>query len=255
MLLLLLLRIMYACLAGLPINKLPVTSIVSVITSYFNHGIPMVQLSARNVAQFLIPVVDASQKHLFFLTAADVAALINASEKDLPASSLLKLLHMYGQIPENTELFLQEGIFYYAFSVMFQSPRAMEKHLAFSVILMLSSHQKPKRVVQQDKTRQENNSIQDTPNPTDDVVTTVGKKSLTNVLTGLSEQAQSFLATQKQECGKQTFESFRALLKDLEKEHIVSNNLQLHEVSISERISNVLQNITTILLEGTYVYY
>lgn len=239
---------MYACLAGLPITKLPVTAIASIIVAYFNHDIPTVRLSALNVAQFLIPVVDASQKHFFLLTAADVTALLNASEKDMPASSLLKLLYVYGQIPKNSELFLQEGVFYFAYSVMFQSPRAMEKRLAFSVILMLSSHHKPEKVVQ-NGTPHEGTTL----NSSNDLVATVTKKSLTDVLTELSEQAQSFLNVLNQECGKTTFESFRALLKDLEKEHIVSTNSQLHKLSISGRISNVLQNITTVLLEGMHI--
>ena len=244
---------MYACLAGLPVNKLPVSDIASVLVAYFNHDIPTVQLSARNAAQFLIPVVDASQRHCFFLTAVDVAALLNASGKDMPASSLLKLLYMYGQIPKNSELFLQEGVFYYAYSVMFQSPRAMEKRLAFSVILMLSSYRKPEKVVQ-DETPQENIIIQDALTSSDDLAISVTKKSLTDILAKLSGQAQSFISTLNQECGKLTFESFRALLKGLEQDYIVSSNPQLHEASISERISNVLQNITVVLLEGMYLY-
>ena len=244
---------MYACLAGLPINKLPVSDIASVLVPYFNHNIPTVQLSAQNAAQFLIPVVDASQRHFFFLTAADVSALLNTSGKDMPVSSLLKLLYMYGQIPKNSELFLQEGVFYYAYSVLFQSPRAMEKRLAFSVILMLSSHQKPEKVVQ-DETPQKNIIIQGALTSNDDSAISVTKKSLTDILAKLSEQAQSYISTLNQECGKATFESFRALLKDLEQVHIVSSNSQLHEASMSERISNVLQNITIVLLEGMYLY-
>lgn len=256
-LLLLLLRIMYACLAGLPINKLPVATIASVLGAYFSHDIQTVRLSARNAAQFLVPVVEDSQKHLFLLTSADVVALLNASEKDMPASSLLKLLYMYGQIPRNGELFLQEGVFHYAYSVMFQSLREMEKRLAFLVILMLSSHQKLEKVVQ-DEISQENVVLQDNPQdtvkPTDDSGVTVAKRDLIHDLTELTEQSQSFMSAQSHECGKATFESFRALLKDLDKEHIVSSNSQLHEASISERVSSVLQNVTAILLEGMYVY-
>ena len=249
----LLLRIVYACLAGLPIKKLPVSDIANVLVAYFDHDIATVRLSARNAAQFLIPVVEASQRHCFLLTAVDVAALLNSSGKDMPASSLLKLLYMYGQIPKNNEIFLQEGIFYYAFSVMFQSPRAMEKRLAFSVILMLSSHQKAGKVVQDD-TSQENTTIQDAINPNGDSVISVAKKSLTDILAKLSEQAQSYITALNQEGGKATFNSFKALLEDLEKDHIISSNTQLHEAAISERISKVLQNITIVLLEGMYLY-
>ena len=249
-LLLLLLRITYACLAGLPINKLPVTTLVIALVPYFNHGILAVQLSARNAAQFLIPVVDISQKHFFFFTSTDIINLYNASGKDMPASSVLKLLYMYGQIPSNCELFLQEGVFYYAYSVMFQSPRATEKCLAFSVILMLSLYsQKPESIIQHEITQKESKlSLRvATQDSTDNL-----KSNLTDVLTGLSGQAQTFLTTLRQECGKRTFESFRALLKQLENEHIVSSSSQLHDVSISESISNVLQNVMVILLEGVY---
>ena len=160
---------------------------------------------------------------------------------------------MYGQIPKNNEIFLQEGIFYYAFSVMFQSPRAVEKRLAFSVILMLSSHQKAEKVVQDD-TSQDNTTIQDAINSNGDSVISVAKKSLTDILAKLSEKAQSYITALNQECGKATFNSFKALLKDLEKDHIISSNTQLHEAAISERISKVLQNITIVLLEGMHLY-
>ena len=213
-------------------------------------------LSARNAAQFLIPVADPSQKHFFFLSSADVAAFLNASEKDMPASSLLKLLYMYGQIPKNSELFLQQGVFYYAYSVMFQSPRAVEKRLAFSVILLLSSsYQKSEKVVQDEITQESTATVTQDTRYTNNPLTTpaIAKKNVTDILTELSEQAQSFMTALNQDCGKATFESFRALLKELEKEHIVSTNSQLHEVSISERISSVLQNVTVIFLEGIYV--
>ena len=244
---------MYACLAGLPINKISVTAVTSAVIPYFNHSIPTVQLSARNASQFLIPMVDASQKHYFFLTSSDVVTFLKASDKDMPASSLLKLLYMYGQIPRNSELFLQEGVFYYAYSVMFQSSRAIEKCLAFSVILMLSSHLTSEKVVQ-DEVTQENVILQDTSNSIDDSVATIAKRSLTDILAELNGKAQSFTATLNQECGKMTFESFRTLLKELEKEHIFSGNSQLHEVSISENVSNTLQHITVILLEGMCSY-
>jgi len=253
-LLLLLLRIMYACLAGLPINKISVAAIASALIPYFSHGIPTIQLSARNASQFLIPMVDSSQKHFFFLTSADVVAFLKASEKDMPASSLLKLLYMYGQIPRNSQLFLQEGVFYYAYSVMFQSSRAIEKRLAFSVILMLSSHLTPEKLVQ-DEIAQENIIVQDSSNSTDDSVPTVTKRSLTDILAELNKKAQLFITTLDQECGKMIFESFRTLLKELEKEHIISGNSQLHEPSTSENVSNLLQNITAILLEGMCNYH
>ena len=238
---------MYACLVGLPINKLPVAAITSTIVAYFNHDTPVVRLSARNVAQLLISVVDPSQKHFFFLSSTDVAAFLNASGKDLPASSLLKMLHMYGQIPRNNELFLRQGVFYYAYSVLFQSARATEKRLAFLVILMLSSsYQKPKTT----ETLKENNAIssQDT---THNTLTTQTTRSLTNIVTELSEQAQLFMTAQNQECGKALFESFRTSLKDLERE-CMSSNLQLREASISGNISITLQDTIIALLEGTY---
>ena len=248
---------MYACLAGLPINKLPLAAITSTLVAYFSHDIPTVRLSAQNAAQFLIPVVDSSQKHFFFLSSADVAAFLNASEKDMSASSLLKLFYMYGQIPKNSELFLQQGVFYYSYAVMFRSPRAIEKRLAFSVILMLSSSYQESEEIVKDEVTQENTATitQGTPSHADNSFTTqsVAKRNLTDVLTEMSKQAQSFMTALNQDCGKATFQSFRALLKDFEKEHIVSSNSQLHEASISERISSVLQNITIVLLEGMCV--
>ena len=209
---------MLACQA-FPLYKISVSSVTKALVPYFKHKTTTVEISARNAAQFLVPEVDEASRHHFILTSAFVRHIFYASGKDMPISSTLKLLLVYGQVSDNCATFLREGVYQYAHSVMFTTTRSIEKQLAFSVILMLS-------------------------------VVTHSSQNLFYLLTELGKQAQMFITTLDQNCGKEAFESFRKLLDQLEGEHVSSSGPNLYELSVSRRMGNTLQNIVVNLLEG-----
>ena len=235
---------MYACMAGLPLDTLEVSSMTNALVPCFQHATTAVQISARNAAQFLIPVLDNSQKCSFNLSSRNTNDLINASGKDMPVISVLKLFLAYGQLPSNCIVFLQEGIFLYALSIMFQSSRDDEKQLAFSVVKMLSLHQ--------------NMSISEVP-ATDTECTNIKETksamvadlslSLSKILSQLGSETQCFksICSQTNPEGKELFERYRAILKQLE-EYIVSTNNSDHQKY--EDVTSPLMNITIDLLEG-----
>ena len=237
---------MYACLSGLPCDKISVSSVTKALVPYFKHKTATVEISARNAAQFLVPEVDEASRHHFILTSAFLRLIFYASGKDMPISSTLKLLLVYGQVTDNCATFLREGVYQYAHSVMFTTTRSIEKQLAFSVILMLSLHLNRKRenVKKSDKFFTAQGDVATPP------VVTHSSQNLFNLLTELSEQAQMFVTTLDQSCGKEAFESFRKLLNQLEGEHVNSSGPNLDESSVSKRMSNTLQNIIVNLLEG-----
>jgi len=239
---------MYACLSGLPVDKTSVSSVTKALVPYFNHETTTVQISARNSAQFLVPEVDEISRHHFILTSAFVQKIFYASGKDMPISSTLKLLLMYGQVPGNCGIFLREGVYLYAHSVMFTSTRSIEKQLAFAVMLMLSLYLGEKKSKKNEcSVAPEDAAITSAPS-----VVTHSSQNLFNLLMELSKQAQIFIATLDQSCGKEAFESFRKLLNQLEGEHCSPN---LDESSVSTKMSNTLQNIIVNLLEGNLFAY
>ena len=237
---------MYACLSGLPIDKISVSSVTKALVPYFNHETATVKISARNSAQFLVPEVDDTSRHHFILTSAFVRHIFYASGKDMPISSTLKLLLVYGQVSDNCGTFLREGVFQYAHSVMFTTTRSIEKQLAFSVILMLSLHLNRKRGTVSNRD-QCTKVLEDVVPSSVPVIVTLSSQNFSNLLTELGKQAQMFTTTLEQRCGKEAFESFRKLLNQLEGEIVNFSSPNLEELSV---LSNVLQNIVANLLEG-----
>ena len=104
-------------MAGLPLDTLEVSTMTNALVLYFQHATTAVQISARNAAQFLIPMLDDSQKCFFELSSRNTNDLINASGKGMPVSSLLKLFLAYGQLPSNCTVFLQEGKHFFPFGI------------------------------------------------------------------------------------------------------------------------------------------
>jgi len=237
---------MYACLSGLPVNNISVSSVTKALVPYFKHKTTTVEISARNAAQFLVPEVDEASRHHFILTSAFVRHIFYASGKDMPISSTLKLLLVYGQVSDNCATFLREGVYQYAHSVMFTTTRSIEKQLAFSVILMLSLHLSRKR----ENVKKSNECFTAQGDVATSSVVTHSSQNLFYLLTELGKQAQMFITTLDQNCGKEAFESFRKLLDQLEGEHVSSSGPNLYELSFSRRMGNTLQNIVVNLLEG-----
>ena len=204
------------------------------------------RISARNAAQFLIPVVDEALRHHFILTSASLRCVFYASGKDMPISSTLKFFLTYGQLSDNCWTFLREGVFQYAYSVMFTTTRSIEKQSSFSVILMLSLHLSRKGGTLNKKYKHAETE-KCTASPS---IATHSSQTLSSALTELSKQAQIFTATLDQNCGKEAFESFRKLLEQIKGEYIDSSSLNEDETSALGRTSNSLQNIVVNFLEG-----
>lgn len=136
MTLLLLFRITYACLSGLPIETLNIEKVIFAVIPYFNCDIEDVQVAALNAGQFLIPyIIDLkSARQFFILNEKSTVALICALGKSMPISSSLKLLHSYSLISENCSLFLVKGIALLSTSILVLSPRRIEKELAIHLL-------------------------------------------------------------------------------------------------------------------------
>lgn len=240
---------MYACLAGLPVGTLDFSLIISALVPYFMDGITTVQISARNAAQFLIPVLDESHKRFFILSAKNVHDLINASGKSMPVISSLRFFLAYGNITANCKLFLREDIFSHAFSIMWQSSRDDEKILAVSVIQMLSIHYQ--EMARSGASRDYGDVASEIHNTTATAKTVIADvTNFSDILTLLVRQVLSFTASCSKtdfnhSIMKEQFESFRNLLKALDVP-------QLHEVSVAEDVRHGLLNIAIDLLEGNY---
>ena len=234
-------------MAGLPLDTLEVSTMTNALVPYFQHATTAVQISARNAAQFLIPVLDDSQKCFFNLSSRNTNDLVNASGKGMPISSLLKLFLAYGQLPSNCTVFLQEGIFLYALSIMFQSSRDDEKQLAFSVVKMLSLHQNMS-ISEEPATGTQCTNIKET----ESTIIADSSMSLSYILSQLGSETQCFksICSQTNAKGKEMFERYRAILKQLE-EYIVSTNNSDHQGS--EDVTSPLMNITIDLLEGIII--
>lgn len=133
---LLLFRIVYACLSGLPLESLNVGSIASAVTSYFCDKRKDIQVAAINAGQFLIPAIwdSKSTRQHFVLSEDSICSLLCAFGKSMPVSSSLKLLHSFSLLPENCSLFISKGITLLSTSVMVLSSRQIEKELAFHLL-------------------------------------------------------------------------------------------------------------------------
>lgn len=267
--LLLLLRIIYACLSGLPKEKLDMPRICNALVPYFMHEATMIQVSARNAAQFLIPNLDESKKQYFILSTKNVRDFVNASGKDMPVISSLKLFLAYGQFATNSKLFLREGLFDHLLSIMFnQSCRDDEKIMAVSVVKIMSlqyqemevehGDPKPEVDVKTSATSSEVVAECDHPKPAElsaidqEVVETI---DLPHILCQLDDHAKSFAAACSQTVIshsrlKEGFDSFSLSLKSLkEKWTITSHDPIFYGILLSSNVSNTLLNVIIDLLE------
>lgn len=134
--LLLLFRIMFACLSDLPIESLNVPDITSAVVPYFNHLNKDIQIAAMNAGQFLIPFSKGSKstRQLFVLSENHAHTLLCTFGKSMPVSSSLKLLHSFSALPENFSLFKSKGFALLSTSIVVLSPQQIEKELAFFLL-------------------------------------------------------------------------------------------------------------------------
>ncbi len=249
---------MYDCLSDLPTDKLEVPHLSNALTPYFMHESTIVQVSARNAAQFLIPNLGEKKKKCFILSSKNIQDFINASGKDMPIISSLQLFLAYGQLVTNSVRFLKEGLVIYLLSVMFnQSSRNEEKIMAVSVVKMLSLHYQSSPKLDSSVVQSSATDVKVAVKPEPGGVVKISPKVLEaldhpHILCQLDKQAKSFIAT----CSrtmidhsslKESFESFSHLLKILEKECIASHD---REILMSSNVSNMLLNATIDLLEG-----
>lgn len=252
-----LLRIMYACLAGLPQETLEPSLLINAIIPYFKHEHKNVRISATNAAQFLISLVDDATKHLFLLSQECLCDLIIASGKEMPTSSLLKLLLAYGQLPSNRSLYLAEGVFLFATKIAFQSSRDIEKKLAYAVIKMLAFHQTDEET-KSIETKRENDPVQSQATPTSDIVVVNAimvdadkdsdAKSFLNILPRLNEHVERFkaicLKRERDTDGREIFKCLKEMFSLLE------DQVSLLPEEVSKDINVMLSNILLDLLDG-----
>ena len=138
-LLLILLRIISACLSGLPINLLDIDTISQSLVPYFSHPQINVRIAARNSAQFLINEgLAPSVKERYTLTKGDVEDILPCSGKEMPVSAVLRLLLSFSVMPHNREVIKEGGGFLLAISVASCSKQSMETNLAFALMQSLS---------------------------------------------------------------------------------------------------------------------
>ena len=266
--LLLLLRIIYACLSGLPIGKIDMPLVCNALVPYFMHEATIVQVSARNAAQFLIPILEESKKQYFILSSRNIRDFVNASGKDMPVINSLKLLLAYGQFATNSKLFWREGIFEYLLSIMFGQSREDEKIMAVSVVKIMSlqyqelqaEHGNPKPNVDVKISATNSEIVAD---PKSEGLTKMSAMidqgvietiDIPHAVCQLDDQAKSFAAA----CSKINhsrlkgiFDSFSLSLKSLKKKCLItSHDPILYGIILSSNVSNIMLNATMNLLEG-----
>lgn len=255
-----LLRISYACLSGLPIDKLEVPYICNALVPYFVHEATMIQISARNAAQFLIPCLESSAMQNFILSSKNVHDFIRASGKDMPVISSLKLLLSYCQLAANSMLFFKEGLVYYLLSIMFnQSSREDEKLMAVSVMKMLSFHYHKGTIDSEAgdtiKTSTITKSVLVQPNQSTCGVKIdmVAEQDLPQLLHHLDKQAKAFVAACSrtiinQSVLKETFESFSLLLSKVQNNYVITTHDP--DILMSNNVSSTLLNVVATLFKG-----
>ena len=250
---LLFLRIVYACLAGLPISTIGPTAcaVMRTLFSYFDHENINVQLSARNAAQFFIPtLVDESDRRRFLLNSKNICDCLSASGKDMPISSSLKLLYSFAQLPQNCDSLLRNGVHLYSAAIMFKSGRETERNIAFSLLKLLLLHKnRGTTISEDDKTIVKDAEIKHT-----EMCKTVdASTSLSNILLQLSNQSHHFKTSCLQNdarSGKSVFECLEHILKQLE-DCIHSNKHPPDEIHITEsKHVCALMNITAEFIES-----
>ena len=97
------------------------------------------RIAARNSAQFLInEVLAPSVKEHYILTKSDVEDILVCGGKEMPVSTVLRLLLSFSVIPHNREVVKEGGGFLLAISVASCSKRSIETNLAFALMRSLS---------------------------------------------------------------------------------------------------------------------
>ena len=252
-----LLRILYACLAGLPQETLKPSPLIDAIIPYFKHEHKNVRITARNTAQFLISLVDEATKHVFLLSQECLYDLIDASGIEIPTSLLLKLLLAYGQLPSNCSLYLAEGVFLFATKIAFQSSRDFEKKLAYAIIKMLACHETNEEA-KSIETKGENDPAHSQAAPTSDIVVVnaimadadkdTDAKSFLNILPQLNEQVERFKAVclkrERDTDGREIFKCLKEMLS------LIEDQVSLLPEEPSKDINIMLSNILLDLLDG-----
>ena len=105
---------------------------------YFSHPQTNVRIAARNSAQFLInEVLAPSVKERYILTKSDVEDILLCGGKEMPVSTVLRLLS-FSVILHNREVIKEGGGFLLAISVASCSKRSIETNLAFALMQSLS---------------------------------------------------------------------------------------------------------------------
>ena len=143
---LLLLRVVYACTAGLPIQSVDSTAVVHAIVPYFSHSKSSVRVAARNASQFLISTLSEPLKKFFIMNGNDVKEVVSACGKEMPVSSALQVLHSYAQLPNNRKIFIAEGVPLLALTHAHLSTREIERNMALALITTLLSELESKEV-------------------------------------------------------------------------------------------------------------
>lgn len=241
-----LLRIVYACLSGLPTPELQLPLVWSALAPYFVHKVTSIQVAARNASQFFIHILDESKMQSIILSSKNVHDLVCASGKHMSALSSLKLYFTYGQLAINSKLFLKEGIFLYCLSIMFNVLSSDdEKIMAALVAKMLSFYYK-------EIMDEEHDDHEEHADPKNLALDAKAKTmELQHILCQLHMQAGWFVAT----CSIPVYqsnlkESFSFLMTMLEQRCITSHDLLLHNNTVSHDVGSMLLNSIMNLFKG-----
>jgi len=228
---------------------------------YFTCDNTMVQVSARNAAQYLIPHLDEIQKHQFILTSKNVCDIVNIAGKDIPIISVLKLFLAYAQLGANAKLFC-EDLFYYLLHILSKTYSSEdEKITAFLVLKKISLYYEVKK--------DENNIVVSNSVPSTgkeeekhELMVSKGEADMLEALNmphifkQLKEEVNIFAAAClhsaiANEGVKKSYDSFNALLKSLNMECMISSHGPLlYDILLSQNVNITLIEIILGLLDG-----
>ena len=254
--LLLLFRIVYACLSGLPIQSLNAICIASAVTPYFCDKHKDVQVAAINAGQYLIPAFwdSKSARQQFILSEDNISSLLCAFGKLMPISSSLKVFHSFSLLPENCSLFMGKGIPLLSTSIMVLSSRQIEKELAFQLLKnIIQGHvdSLPRDVLSLNSV-----AIDEKQNVKKATQTLVSESdpekqgNIEGLLLQLADCLQKFknIVIHMDISTSEPFTKLKGLLNDLEK------TLSKHEVSLVHKVNHQLNDLLlgamTDLLQG-----
>lgn len=227
----------------------PLSDLVKALIPYFNHKDILVRISSRNAAQFLIPMLDESEKSSFVLSSSDVHDLLKALGRDLPTTSLFKLIIEFSRIPKNCDIFLKEGIFLYSIAVFYESGRPIEKNLAFSVMKVLVSHKLNEKNESHKQTSQRRPKFIDAETTNSSVKGLTESKLMVdsfgdlviNISSKLAEKISSFtsIPVTLETCNANNFRSIKCLLEELYK-CCFQSNIEPNAISVYIEASSLM---------------